>query len=106
MENPSVVGGMVEGFEIPCIVRYQDSLGLRTPLDQVGVSRVFTELVFRLNHVIAAFPEQALEILTDVFVEQNLPRAHCTGSLGFRDTSRTSANAALFSASSARISSM
>ena len=95
-----------EGFEISCIVRYQDSLGLRTPLDQVGVSLVFTELVFRLDHVLGPFSEQPLENPTDVFVEHNLPRAHFTGSLGFRDSSRTSANAASFSASSARISSM
>jgi hypothetical protein len=65
-----MVGGMMEGFEISCIGRYQDSFGLRTPLEQVGVSRVFTELVFRVNHVVAAFSGQPLVNPTDVFVEQ------------------------------------
>ena len=96
----------VEWLEIFCIIRHQNSPRLVTPLHQLVVTRVFTELVFGLNHVVAALSEKSFEDSPHMFVKQNLRPRHWTVSLGFSDDSRTFLNAASLSASRARISLM
>ena len=79
---------------------------LTTPRYQFGITRVFTEPVFRLFDIVSTFSEQSFEDPTNVFVKQNLSTSHFAVSLGFSDDSRTRSNVASFSASSSRISSM
>ena len=59
------------------------SVTLGTPLHQVGVTRAFTELVFRLDNVVAPLLKQSFEYPPDVFVKQNLRSRHWTVSFGF-----------------------
>jgi hypothetical protein len=105
-KDSRVVVLVVQRLEILGVVRQEDSAGLTTLLNQFGVSRVFTEPVFRLFHVIPTLSKQSLEDSANVLVEQNLCTRHCTVSFGLSEDLRTRSKADSFSASNLRISSM
>ena len=105
-KDPGVVVSVMEWLEIFCVVRQEDSVTLTTPLEQLGVTRVFPKPIFRLLNGMAALSGKAFKDPANVFVEEDLRTRHCTVSLGWSDDSRTRSNAASFSASSSRSSSM
>ncbi len=104
--NPRVVVVRVERLEILRVVRQQDDTVLDAPGEEVRVSRVFAEPVFRLLDVESPLAEQTLEHATDVFVEEETVARHLTGSFGFSEDPRTRSNASSFARSNSRIDSM
>ena len=97
----------IERLEVLRVVRKEKDIVVSAPSKQCFVGRVFTEAVFLLRHLIAAFSQDSLEHTTDVFIEEDMNRrTHETGSFGFSDDSRTRSNASAFSRSRVRISSM
>ncbi len=105
-KDPSVVVFVVQRLEIFRVVRQEDSIRFTTLFDQVGITRPFTEPVFRLFNPVSALAENAFENSAEMFIKQNLRGCHWTVSSGLSDDSRSRSNAVSFSASSSRIWSM
>jgi hypothetical protein len=75
-KNSCVVMFMMQWLEIFCVVRQKDGVILTTPLDQVGVTRMFAKPVFCLFDIVSALSEKSLENPTNMFVEQNPGTPH------------------------------
>jgi len=70
-QYPGVVVLAMQWFEMSDVVRQQDDIVLRTPLQQFGIFGVLSEPVFGLFDIVSPLAEHALEDATDMLVKEN-----------------------------------